>query len=148
MSIKNLIDGTMPAKTPNRIGDLIEAERARTPETLTVDMTFGPTSAAVTLTELKGALWGDVARQAPRRGNTDDERLRANSDHLIEQYPVTHITIDGEHPTADQWFEIVALLDPPTRGDIVTAIWWMHYGRSIEEMRRVNAEKAEEATDG
>ncbi|MDQ1130246.1 hypothetical protein [Microbacterium sp. SORGH_AS_0888] len=134
----------------SRLSALIACAREQRMESVPFEMAFGETVVEVVLTEVRGFEWCDLTATAPPRpGNTEDVRIGANTDTVLARFPVDRIVIDGEHPTAEEWVQVVALIAAPFRSDIVAALWWIHWGRHVQQLKAATAAKNEkEASDG
>ncbi|WP_396659269.1 hypothetical protein [Microbacterium sp.] len=143
---QELIDAAKPPEMNERRKQLridIEAARNRRMEEIPVDVLIGDVAAKIVLTELWGHEWNNLACTFPREGNQVDAAVRCNSDVLLEGYPTDRITIDGEHPTPEEWIELVRLLPAPCREDIVIGLWGVHIHRPEQQLARLLAEEKE-----
>ncbi len=127
----------------SRIADLIEIERNKPLETVPFDMAFGETVAEVIIIQLRGHRWEDLPDSGPRSDHPDDMQMNYNTAELLESWPTDSVTVAGDHPTPEQWKELVALIDAPARRDIVSALWWLHWGKPIETLKRLQIEQAQ-----
>lgn len=156
MSVRDLLNKAAPppeepteAPDPTGLRERIARAKARPKETMTVEVSFGDAVAEVVLTEISGGEWNEIACMSlPRPGNATDAFVGSNTDRLLELFPVDRITIDGDHPTEDEWLEVLQLLEAPFREDIATALSWIHVGRPRQELaeaiKRADALKAVE----
>lgn len=137
MSIQELIEGASEPQAPSPLSELIAAAKKRPMETIPVDIMFGDTAAQLVFTEIRGFEWTAIASKAPRPGNTIDAQMRCNADELLAGYPLDRITIGDEHPTAEEWQEILAIIDGSARADIAAALWWVHIGLAEQRLAQM-----------
>lgn len=137
MSIDSLLkEAEQPAPPLSGLDALLAEEREY--ESLAVDISVGDAVGHLVITELSGMTWAtDVTARAglPRWGNSVDAKIGCNAEDLIRGYPITHLTIDGENPTAEQWSQLCDLLGAPACDDITAALWWIHIGAPQEHIR-------------
>lgn len=123
---------------------LAEAEESREFDSVPLELMIGEHLVPVIITEVDGAEWCDAASVPPRPFNSADARLGCNGDALLLTYPVDRIVIGDEHPTREEWAELVGFITAPDRIDITAALWWLHIGRheqakaELEQARRSN----------
>lgn len=154
MSIQDLLDSGKEPSPLSSLREAIEAMKNRPVRMFEFDMSIGETSAPVVISELRGKEWADLAGELPRPGRYDDFMMGGfaskypgypgafgrNADAFLRDYPPHHITVAGEHPTAEQWHEIVDLLDAPSREDFIIGLQWLHWGAAAQEEREIRAE--------
>lgn len=134
MNIHELLhEARPPVEVPEpqrRFNELLaEAEASWEFESVPLELMIGEHLVSVVITEVHGAAWCDVASVPPRPFNSSDARLGCNGDALLLMYPVDHIVIGDEHPTREEWAELVGYITAPDRIDITAALWWLHIGR-------------------
>jgi len=125
---------------------LAEAEASHEFESVPLELMIGDHLVTVVITEVEGAAWCDAASVPPRPFNSSDVRLGCNGDALLLMYPVDRITIGDEHPTREEWAELVGYIAAPDRIDIIAALWWLHIGR--HEQAKAELEQALRRTHG
>ena len=154
MSIQEILDSGKVPQPGELWQELIDEMKNRPLRTFEFDITIGEASAPVVISELRGKEWADLAGELPRPGRYDDFMMGGfvskypgypgafgrNSDAFLRDYPPHRISIAGEHPTAEQWHEIVDLLDAPSREDFIIALQWLHWGATAQEEREIRAE--------
>ncbi|WP_295778391.1 hypothetical protein [uncultured Microbacterium sp.] len=133
MSIQDLLEEANPRPPLTGFDADLEAAMNREMETIDVEVVFGKSIALMTLTEINGGEWSHIACWLPRPGNTQDAKLGCNTDEVLARYPVDRIVINGEHPTPDQWEQVLKVMTAADREDVVAALWWIHVGAPEEE---------------
>jgi hypothetical protein len=111
------------------IQDLIEKARAEAaiPVTDSANVVVGGVMVALTFTKLLGADWSAItAVNPPRKGAQLDSNLGYNLDAAAGAYPVDKVTVDGEHPTTEQWTEMYGFLDAPWREVVALKLWGLN----------------------
>lgn len=133
MSIQELLDEANPKPPLTGFDADLAAAMNREMETIDVEVVFGKSIALMTLTEINGGEWNQIACWLPRPGNTQDAKLGCNTDEVLARYPVDRIVINGEHPTSEQWEQVLKIMTAADREDVVAALWWIHVGAPEEE---------------
>lgn len=87
-----------------------------------VELGGEPTTIDIYLIESED--WQDlVATNPPRHGSTGDDEIGYNADAVTAAYPLSALTVDGEHVEQDVWLEMLSHLSGPSRTDIAHAIY-------------------------
>ncbi len=152
MSIQELLDKAngvepLPPKPASNLSDrlraLIDAEKQKPLKTVPFEIELGGAWVEVVIIQVRGLDWSALTGHEPRPGHAMDAKLQCNSDQLLEGWPTASVTVDGEHPSREQWEQILRLIDAPWRADIAATIHWIHWAEPMTRLKRLQIEREE-----
>jgi hypothetical protein len=78
-------------------------------------------------TKMLGAEWSALTViHPPRKGAVADASVGFDFDAVAGKYPAAHITVDGEHPTVEEWAELYGLMETPWRNTVQMKLFDLH----------------------
>lgn len=126
------------------IQERIAAQRAKIDGAEPVEFTVivGGEETTLTIKRIEPTAWADLAAShKPRPGSTDDG-VGYNQESLPADYPVTHITVDGESIDQATWRDLYKVLDPTHKATIGNVIWGQNVYPAIKELIELGKAKA------
>ena len=91
--------------------------------------------------QLPGHEWADLVVAHPPRQGTD-RNIGFNSDALVRDYPVSHITVDGEPVDVETWQELYDAATSPNIKIMAAAAWALNQNlpwQRIQELGKARA---------
>jgi hypothetical protein len=83
-------------------------------EPLTVDVEFGGEVTTLGFRPIPGTDWADLtAAHPPRKGSVLDGNIGYNLNGVLAHFPASHVTVDGEPTTDEEYADIVSVLASP-----------------------------------
>jgi len=83
-------------------------------EPTTVDVEFGGEVTVLGFRPIAGTDWADLtATHPPRKGATLDGNIGYNLNAVLTHFPASHVTVDGEPTTPEEYADIVSVLASP-----------------------------------
>jgi hypothetical protein len=107
----------------------IAAARAALEEATPTDIpvVLGEHVVTVAMRPIPGADWANlIATNPPRTASVVDNNIGYNLDGCLTDYPLDHVTIDGQPIDRDTWTELLDALPSPSRRDLGSTAWGLN----------------------
>nr|WP_278101164.1 hypothetical protein [Microbacterium proteolyticum] len=125
---------------------LIAQERAKAegPQpTVTKTIPLGESGADVTFEKLRGDAWQALVAEYPAREDVvSDFTIGYNERAVTLNYPLEHVTVDGEPVDVETWAELYEVLDGVGRNLLALGIWQVNVQDAINRLAELGKARA------